>query len=130
MKEMNWTRDEALKRMAILLQSAEEDMKKMAVSAVGMVDDDDAAEMLREARGRKMTAVGIISAAAALGISMEELKELEVDQDEANQFLKELNDKSAEGLEEIKNNAKGRVKVVSVDEMPDELKDILKSILD
>lgn len=130
MKEMNWTRDEALKRLAILLQSAEEDMKKMAVSAVGMVDDDDAAEMLREGRKRKMVAVGIIGAAAALGISMEELKELEVDQDEVNQFLKELNDKSAEKLDEIENNAKGRVKVVSVDEMPDELKDILKSILD
>ena len=127
MKEMNWTRDEALKRLAILLQGAEKEMEETAFEAVMMRNDEAAFELFKEARDQKAFAVGLYAAADMLGISLDELRHLELDADEAETFMRER----ADSLDEqMKAELKNRVKVVSVDEMPDELKDILKSILD
>ena len=127
MKEMNWTRDEALKRLAILLQGAEKEVKETAVEAVLMRNDEAAFELFKEARDHKAFAIGLYAAADMLGISIDELRHLELDADEAETFMRE----KADSLDEqMKAKLKNRVKVVGVDEMPDELKDILKSILD
>ena len=49
MKEMNWTREEALKRLTFLFKSAEEQMEYLAVSGVKEHNKRLREEMLEDA---------------------------------------------------------------------------------
>lgn len=90
MTEMTGTREEALRRLAIVFQDAENGERNMAIGAMEAMTEEQGIEMLKRARDRKRSAIGVIMAADALDISVEELRNLEVTEEAANEFMKDL----------------------------------------
>ena len=126
MKEMTWTREEALKRLATVFQDAENGARNMAIGAMEAMTEEQGIEMLKMARDRKHSVIGMIMAADALDISMEELRNLEVPEEAANEFMKELEHR----LDERRENKNWERGAEVASGLPDWLKEGLKAILE
>ena len=92
MKEMVWTREEALKRLTFMFKSTEDDMKHLAIKGVAAPDKRLRERLLDDACEKANFMIGIVGAAESFGIGLEEMMELEVDGEEMNNFIKELSD--------------------------------------
>ena len=126
MTEMTWTREEALKRLATVFQDAENGARNMAIGAMEAMTEEQGIEMLKRARDRKHSVIGMIMAADALDISVEELRNLEVPEEEAAAFMKDLERR----LDERKRNQIRECGAEVASGIPDWLKEGLKAILE
>lgn len=109
MKEMTWSREEILRRLAIVFHNEEDASKKLALKALGMETDEGAADMLGMARERKHGVIGIIMAADALDIELEELKATTVSDEEADEFMTALEARQEEKLKTLEKEHKKKV---------------------
>ena len=118
MKEMNWTRDEALKRLAFVYQDTDHAMERQASKAAGAPSKRVREMMFEESVEKSNIAAGIIMAASALGIEFEEIVGLEFDRDEKHDFMKEFADY-------VEGKARETRKDFIRKDMPDFLADLL-----
>ena len=88
MLEMNWNREEALKRLAYLYQETEGAVDRLAARAAKAPSKRMQEELFWDACEKKEILVGIAMAAEALGIATDEPRTLEVDEEEKNEFMK------------------------------------------
>lgn len=102
MKEMNWTREEALKRMAIVYQSTKRAMEQGACRAATEPVKKLREKLFDDAVENSHIMTGILMAASAIGLDPDEVNELEVDRDERNAFIKEFADHAKRMVQEDK----------------------------
>ena len=93
MLEMTWNREEALKRLAFIFQETEEIVDRLEARAAKAPSKRMQEELFWDACEKKDALVGISMAAEALGIATDELRTLEVDEEEKNEFVKALAEK-------------------------------------
>ena len=92
MKEMNWTRDEALKRLAFIYSDTKGAMEQEACSAATAPVKRLRENLFDDAVEKSHIMTGILMAAGAIGLYPNEVHELEVDRDEREAFMKEFVD--------------------------------------
>ena len=114
MKEMNWTREEALKRMAFLYKDTQGAMEHDACRAATSPMKRIREKLFENAIEKSYIMTGILMAASAIGIEPDEVVELEFDQEEKYAFMKEfaahadeLGDKDSDEHEVVSNILSG-----------------------
>lgn len=95
MLEMTWNREEALKRLACIFQEMEEAVDRLAAGAAKAHGKRMQEELFWDACEKKETLVGIAMAAEVFGIAADELRTLEVDKEEKNEFIKAFAEQKA-----------------------------------
>lgn len=115
MKEMNWTREEALKRLAFIYSDTKGAMEQDACRAATEPVKKLREKLFDDAVENSHIMTGILIAASAIGIDPDEVNELEVDWDERKAFMKEFTDHAKTLVQE--------------DDMPEGLPDFLAELL-
>lgn len=87
MKEMTWTRDEALKRLAMAYQATKHVMEASAIEAATAPERRLQERLFAEACEKRDVMIGILMSAETLGIGKEEISDMEVSKEEIETFM-------------------------------------------
>lgn len=117
MKEMTWTRDEALKRLASMFNGVKGAMEGLAIEAVTAPDNRLRDRLFEKACEKRDVMVGILMSAEVLGIDRNEITDLEISKEEAQSFVEDFHEDVAK-----------RAQKEMERDMPSGLKDILSGL--